>query len=306
MRCIVLVLIALCTCRGESRAGDFVVVRLRDGRTASGALDSATDSSRLWVNSSDRGIALRSGFAWENVEGVVHDSTQRSPEEFRKLVSRLPASKPPLMEDANLAALAVHEVAAAAQDPAVTTAAREELDPPPVRSLRVRAWTANWDDDPELDGVLVEVTPLGPQGEFVPVEGQLTMTLIGEHSPGNPEDLRRFHSRYPEITKGTEAVQREHFWAGPAVYKLPYRTLYPEARLDLFPQGVLTATLGVAGQGNFTASTDALALIPASPIRDRRQQWFGQRYFPQERSRLRDPGRFGIDRKMQFISLGRP
>jgi hypothetical protein len=69
---------------------------------------------------------------------------------------------------------------------------------------------------------------------------------------------------------------------------------------------VLTATLGVAGQGNFTASTDALSLVPASPIRDRRQQYFGRRYFPQELSRLRDPDSFGIERKMRYTSLGTP
>jgi len=285
--------------------GDRIVVHLLDGRTASGGLDSATDATRLWVNTSEEGIALRSGFQWSEIRLVVHDSTQRSAGEFRKLVGELPASKPALMDDLN-PPLAAGSHRAGAEASRVTPASFTPEPPVPVRSLRVRAWAANWDDDPELDGVLVEVTPLGPHGEFVAVDGHLGMTLIGEHSRTHPEEPRTFRRRYPEIARGAESVRAEHFLDGPAVYKLPYRNLFPEAHLDLFPQGVLTATLGVSGQGNFTASTDALALVPASPIRDRRQQWFGRRYFPQELSRLRDQGRSGVDRATEFISLGRP
>jgi len=304
MRWIVTLTVLIVTFARTGAAGELIVVQLRDGRTVSGELDSATTASQLWVNRSEQGIALRSGFSWSDLHAVVHNSKQHPAEEFRQLVGQLASSKPALMDDLNPVTTAVTEVADAAGGPQILPVAY--TSPPPVRSLRVRAWTASWDDDPELDGLLVEVTPLGPHGEFVPVDAQLTMTLIGEHSQGHPEQLRRFRPRYPQITRGSEQVRAEHFWAGPAVYKLPYRNQIPEEHLDLFPQGVLTATLGVAGQGSFSASTDAVALIPASPIRDRRQQWFGRRYFPQENSRLQDSGRFGGDRKTNFISLSTP
>ena len=306
MRWIVSAALLILSLPTASSAGDAIVVHLRDGRTATGALDSATDSSRLWVNVSEGGIALRSGFEWSGIRVVVHESRQLSADEFRNVVGQLASSKPPQMEVPNPATTAVHEVVAATDPRQVTPATFSRLATPPVRSLRVRAWAENWDDDPELDGVLVEVTPLGPRGEIVPVDGQLSMTLIGEHSQADPEAFRTFRRRYPEISRGSEQVRTDHFWGGPAVYKLPYRNLFPEDHLDLFPQGVLTATLGVPGEGSFTASTDALALVPASPIRDRHQQYFGRRYFPQELSRLRDGTRFGSDRKTQFISLGMP
>jgi hypothetical protein len=306
MRWIVSTAVLILSLPTASPAGDSVVVHLFDGRTTAGALDSATDSSRLWLNVSEGGIALRSGFEWSDIRVVVHDSRHLPADEFRNVVGRLASSSPPLMDVPNPATRALNEVVAATERADITSAAFSRTVTPPVRSLRVRAWVANWDDDPELDGILVEVTPLGPHGEFVPVDGQISMTLIGEHSQGDPENFRTFRRRYPEIARGSEQVRSDHFWGGPAVYQLPYRNLFPEAHLDLFPQGVLTATLGVPGQGNFTASTDALSLVPASPIRDRRQQWFGRRYFPQELSWLRDGSRFGKDRKMQFISLGMP
>jgi hypothetical protein len=306
MRWIVPTALLILSLSPASRAGDSLVVHLRDGRTTTGALDSATSAERLWLNTSESGISLRSGFDWNDVRAVVHESRQLSANEFRNLVGQLASSRPAPVEEVNLSTTALHEVVAATGRPDVATASYSRLATPPVRSLRVRAWAANWDDDPELDGVLVEVTPLGPSGEFVPVDGQLSMTLIGENSQADPEAFRTFRRRYPEIARGSEQVRAEDFFVGPAVSKLPYRNLFPEDHLDLFPQGVLTATLGVPGQGNFTASTDALALIPASPIRDRRQQYFGRRYFPEELSRLRDGARFGKDRKTQFISLGRP
>lgn len=281
-------MLILAVCHDAARGAEKLSLLLQDGRFVSGELDAATDHERLWLNASEVGVALRSGFEWAKVVTVVHDSKQHSAAEFRKLVSQLPGSTLAAFEDLDPTHRVIDEaISATGPVETVVPVAYAPSELPRVRSLRVRAWTASWDDDPELDGLLVEVTPLGQYGEFVAVDAQLSMTLIGEHSQGHPEQLRRFRPRYPEIARQSEQVRLEHFFLGPAVYKLPYRNLIPEERLDLFPQGVLTATLGVPGQGNFTASTDAVSLIPASPIRDRRQQDFGRRYFPQELSRLR-------------------
>jgi len=283
MQRVVLLLLIVAACPDSLAAGERIGIVLADGRFASGEIDSRTDAKQLWVNASEQGVVLRSGFEWGKVDSVVHKSRQVRAVEFRKLVAGMERSSPALPEVILPASV---EVPADRPNfgsihPAVA------FEPPPVASLRIHAWTANWDSDPELDGVLVEITPLGPYGEFVPTDGLVTMTLIGEYSQGHPEQLRRFRPRYPELAKTTVQVRAEHFDGGHAVYKLPYQNVRPEERLDLFPQGVVTATLGVPGNGNYTASTDAVSLIPASPIRDRRQQWTGRRYFPQELSRLR-------------------
>lgn len=251
----------------------------------SGQVEASTNDDRLWLSTTDSGVTLQSGFRWAQIGDVVHESKHYTAGEFKLIVNQLVRSQP---TDATAAPpLPMEQVIAATRSPArVIPVAFTHPEPPAIRSLRVRAWAASWDADPELDGLLVEVTPLSADGEFVAVEGQLSLTLIGENSQGHPEQLRRFRPQYPEITRSTEQVYESDFFAGPAVYKLPYRNIVPETRLDLFPQGVLTATLGVPGQGSFSASTDAVSLIPASPIRDRRQQLLGTRYFPQERSRV--------------------
>src|SRR5436190_1146401 len=235
MRWIVSTALLILSLPTASPAADSLVIHLRDGRTATGALDSATSSERLWLNVTESGISLRSGFDWNDIRIVVHDSRQLPPDEFRNIVGQMASSKPAPLSDVNPSTKVVDEVVAATERPDVTPATYSRLATAPVRSLRVRAWAANWDDDPELDGVLVEVTPIGPYGEFVPVDGQLSMTLIGENSQADPEAFRTFRQRYPEIARGSEQVHAEHFFAGPAVYKLPYRNLFPEDHLDLFP-----------------------------------------------------------------------
>ena len=305
MRCTVIAILSLLLATtATARADEPVGILLTDGRFASGSLDSATDAARLWIHTTDNGIVLRSSFDWNRIARIVHDSKQHTPSEFRNLIGQLQSSSPTLAEPDHDTLATADGLPAALR--AVTLARHDSVEPspPPVRSLRGRAWAASWDSDPELDGVLVEITALGPFGEFVAVDGLLSLTLLGEYSQGHPEHLRRFRPRYPEMARASVQVQAEHFEGGHAVYQLPYQNILPEGRLDVFPQGVVTATLGVSGQGNFTASTDALSLIPASPIRDRRQQLFGRRYFPQELSNLRNPSRFGDDRKTSGVSLG--
>ena len=136
--------------------GDPLVVLLRDGRAPAGELDAATDASRLWINVSEEGLALRSGFEWSAIQAVVHDSTQLSADEFRIVVGKLAASKPALMDEVSLPAHALEEVILDDTGPGIVPVAFTRPDPPPVRSLQVRAWAASWDDDPEHDGLLVE------------------------------------------------------------------------------------------------------------------------------------------------------
>jgi hypothetical protein len=274
----------LATSAATSLAGEATQLILRDRRVASGRIVRAETDDRVWLVTLENGIELRSAFRWHDIASVVHESKQHSPSAFRSLIDEGLPSPPPAPVQRSMDAVLGSSLMSAAPR------AHFIAEPlPPVRSLQLRAWGANWDDDPEQDGLLVQITPLTARGEFVPAEGLLAMTLIGESSQGDVEQPRRFRHRYPEITRETVPVHPDDFVFGPATYQLPYRNVFPEARLDLFPQGVVTVSLGVAEQGNITASTE-VSLVAPSFLRDRRQQWFGERFFRQEHSRLpRDP-----------------
>jgi hypothetical protein len=249
-------------------------IQLRDGRWISGELDAKTSDDRLWIQTTEAAIVARSGFQWAAVANVVQNGERLAPSAFRNLITLASAEQPAALESA----------ATSCPSCEVRRASFREPVPAYVRSVDIRATVANWDSDVEPDGLLVEVFPRDAGGELAPVDGQMSFTLIGEHTPSDPEDLFQPRARYPEIGRSSELVRRSDFAGGAAVYKVPFRVARPDDRFDLAPHAVLTATLGVPGQGAFHASDDWIDLRPGNWIRDRRQQFFGTRYLPQEGS----------------------
>jgi hypothetical protein len=252
-------------------------VHLRDGRSISGQLDPRTSNEHLWIQTSEAGIVARSGFRWDIVQNFVHNDQTLTPHEFRKLITPASFEPPSTVETASTPCLKCNSRSAeTGTHPAVV-----------VRSLDIRAGLANWDSDVEPDGLLVEVIPRDEWGSLAPINGQIVFTLIAENTPDDPQELYRPRARYPEIARTSSLVRDFDFIDGAPVYKVPFGVALPDFRFDLAPHAVLTATLGVPGQGTFQASDDEINLRPGNWIRDRRQQFFGTRYFRQEGAAFR-------------------
>jgi hypothetical protein len=274
--CCLLSVIAMCASLmasdAPSKPNDRIRVHLRDGRSLSGHLDPRTSNEHLWIQTTESGIVARSGFRWDNVQNVVQNDQPLAPDVFRDLITPASFESPPAVETTTIPCPTCND-----------RIPEGNLRPTAVvRSLDIRAALANWDSDVEPDGLLVEVIPRDEWGSLAPVGGQIAFTLIGENTPYDPQDLFQPRPRYPEIARTSRLVRGSDFVDGAAVYKVPFGVAHPDFRFDLAPHAVLTATLGVPGQGTFHASDDEINLRPGNWIRDRRQQFFGTRYFRQE------------------------
>jgi hypothetical protein len=256
-----------------------LVVELADGRRMTGELASETDENRLWIRRSASGVTICSGFAWNSVEGVQSGNTPVSPAHLRMLARRQTARKIDL-EDVPGPLNAHLEAPPAELPPAAVRSAR-------LASLRIEACLANWDQDPQRDGLLVFVFPLDAGGRLAPVHGQLDLTLVGVTQVVGGTAWQKT-PEFPELERKSHLVRLGDFAEGPAIFRVPFVRLEPEydARLD-WP-ALLHARLRVPGVGAFDASTTCLALREFSPLRDHLWQHTGRRFLP-----LEDAGRAG-------------
>lgn len=154
-----------------------------------------------------------------------------------------------------------------------------------VASLWIDAWVANWDSDVEVDGLIVEVQPIDADGWLVPVRGTLVANLIGIE-----DGIVRRKDPFVRMGRWSKSVEPEDFGgygslaAGPARYKLPFRSFHPEFDLALKSKAALNVRLSVPGHGVFEATESSVRIRPHSQIRDMRQQLRGARFFPLERT----------------------
>jgi hypothetical protein len=294
-----------------------VTVTLSNGRSVHGFVDSRTSETELWIRRIEPSVVLRNGFEWGHILAIESRDKKYSPNEFRLLAPQLGTQLTkefwgsfwtmtiPVDSDAR-------SLEPTAQPSApVSNAAPGPVGPPvllppypqpqplfenpvppaPVASLHIDARLSNWDNDPEPDGLLVAVTPFDPAGRPVATSGQIQFTLIGQNiSSGNYLDgqtygASRSRPLFPELVRQSYSVHPADFASGPAIYMVPFRTWFPQFNDEIGPQGVLTARLLIPGQGLVQASDDRINLCPPNWVRDQRQQYFGGRYFPQERVR---------------------
>ena len=201
---------------------------------------------------------------------------------FRRLPNQLPMVFPrgSLLLAAPLWAVLVC-VAGAADPPVTTTGATR------VTSLQIEACLAQWDADPQPDGLRVWVFPLDAGGKIVPVHGQLDLTLVGTTQPIAGAAWQKT-PRFPELERKSQLVRHSDFLAGPAVYQVPFSRAQPDYDLQLAWPGLLHARLRVPSVGAFDASAAGLELREFSPFRDTLWQHTGRRYLP-----LEDAGRTG-------------
>ena len=258
-----------------------IVVELRDGRRIQGDVDRRSNTDELWLRSELNGAQIASRYFWSDINKVWQSGQAIELQRLHADVQALPPRtaqglaqtewEQPLLLTAETAAdrntVLLPQIAAAF---------------PEVRSLHIEARLANWDADAPADGLLVTVYPLSSTGEWMPVRGNLDLTLLGEVWPGSEEPHRYPRAGFHELARASHLVRKVDFARGPATFQLPLRKVHPEAMPSIATYGLVHARLGVSGAGVFEASDSFVRLREPSPTRDRLQLFRGQRFFPAE------------------------
>ncbi|HEY2413107.1 MAG TPA: hypothetical protein VGI40_12735 [Pirellulaceae bacterium] len=274
-------------------AGEPVTVELQNGHVVQGETDEQTDDVRLWLRREADGVQLASGFPWDQVRQVTSgDRVLPGREFFAAALGTKSAGKTyQELPYASRGAEPVQSASAEAEIPAksVSEQFHRKAVERRVKSLYIEAYLAQWDGDPQTDGLRVFVYPLSADGELVPVNGQIDLFLLGEIERatgvvGNPT-----MPQFRELERGSQLVKAGDFSRGAAMYQLPFRQFHPDFYFDVARQALLHARLGVPGQGVFMASDANVQMRGFSRIRDELQMKSPQRFFPQENA-IERPG----------------
>lgn len=245
-------------------AAEKITVLLADGRILRGVVDSHTDSHRLWLRRDTERVELASALPWERiVEGHIAGQVV-TPDELRLWADRhrAPGRK---FRDIPAGPVVV-------QTPVSVTNAMKP------RTLIIDAILAQWDDDVQTDGVRIFVMPVNAGGTIVPVDGEIEFTLVVETDPFSGRPLPNPRRKFHELERRSQLVRRADFSHGAAVYELSFSRMHPDFALEVAPQALVHAKLGVPGTGVFEASDSQVMLREYSCFRDHLQYFTHRRY----------------------------
>jgi hypothetical protein len=273
-------------------AGEPVTVELQNGHVVQGEPDEQTDEIRLWLRREVDGVQLASGFPWSQIWQVKSGNQVIPGREFFAVALGAKSAGKTYQElpYATRGAEPVRQTTVEAELPRpVSEQFHRKAVERRVKTLYIEAYLAQWDGDPQTDGLRVFVYPLAADGELVPVNGQIDLFLLGEIERatgvvGNPT-----MPQFRELERGSQLVKVGDFARGAAMYQLPFRQFHPDFYFDVARQSLLHARLGVPGQGVFMASDANVQMRGFSRIRDELQMKTPQRFFPQENA-IERPG----------------
>lgn len=286
---------------GQSQAGQAsiaeqpeepVVVQLASGRSLLAAVAPQTDGTRLWLRWRHGTISVLRPIHWERVVRAEYEGQGLSADQFRRAIVQpeplLSTREEPLAPRAGTFRLhslrwptppPAKPTLSTSSRPAITTIEPGDDKTPPLQSLAIDAWVANWDSDVEVDGVVVDVRPLDARGAIAPVHGTLEVNLIGWRTG-------RTRPAQPPIRLGrwTRSVRPNDFASPGTEYRFPFRSVHPDFDLQWAPYATVHARLSVPGQGVFDATSSTVRIRPYSALRDHLQQTTGQRFYDVERT----------------------
>jgi hypothetical protein len=244
-------------------AGERVAITLKDSRTLEGVVTADTTPQLLSLTRTSRGIEIESDIPREKIATI----------------EKLTAPEIALPDPSRPA-----EIAPPA--PSLQAPRRDPL--PKVRSLAIRAHLANWDNDPEPDGLLVDVSPLDANGAFVPIAGNIDLELYGQR---HQQGAQVFDDRasFLLLDRNAKIVRSADAGAESYSVRLPFRRFHPDRNLELNPFALVRARFSVPGQGVFEAADDWTVIRASSRFRDDVQQLTGKRYLSPEQTRLQTP-----------------
>jgi len=198
-----------------------LTVKVASGRQFTGRTGARSDAQWLWLRSELAGGYIARPIRWDRVTEATWGQTTYTADELLALVSRFrdrqPAQTDPraTADSADTPSSASVPSVFAAEDTRPERHAREEI--PRVVSVAVEAWAANWDGDSAIDGLVLEIRPLGRSGATVPVTGSVEATLVQAFSPA------RGRSRPVErLGRWVRQVHPDDFGYSGAQYQLSY------------------------------------------------------------------------------------
>ena len=266
------VLIMTAWCSAGASAEERVSVTTKSGRTFRGVVDAKTDDAKLWIRSGTAVAQITRPIAWTRIESVNYDGRDFDASSFQKIAKDLMTAAPKLPRITTSVDVASGEHSQA------------ELARAP-RSLYITAFAANWDNDVEVDGLIVTIFPRDDYGELVASRGSLEVELITEMSRIR-ETITQGESRVrnARIGRWVRAVRVEDYGPLGASYKLPFEAVHPEFSRRVIDFSLVNARFSIPGEGMLSASTTAVRIRPLSPTRDRLENRGGGRFFPIERT----------------------
>ncbi len=282
----------------RSENGDIatVDVLVSSGKQFTAAVDRRTDDAALWLRFDRETAVLYRSMPWTEIDTVRYQGSSYSQDEFKPLAMQIRSDRPAFVtrnknrrteDPENIARPIAEEIKNDANhQPAntrLTFAERAEfgLSPlPRVKSIALDAFVANWDNDPEVDGIVAIVSALDAFGGTVPVRGSLNVELISERRSHLKPQPRRRRETFERI--GSWARQYSPASGGEQIFVLPFQAVDPNFDFAVDSVGLVNAKLAAPGHGVYEASVTDVRIRPISSVRDRLQNSRGDRFYPTE------------------------
>lgn len=264
---------------GPVPGGVGITVTLASGRQFRGEVDSRTTVTQLWLRCGSATAHVLRPVDWGRVVRAEAGATRWTAAEFKQAVL---SGNPFSDERTAVPGAAVPAMSPPVSAPAVERPHPSDVPPPagPIQAVDVAAELGQWSAGTETDGLLVSITPKDSSGAAAAVDGTLELSLDGQRFVPLLTDANQF----PELARWTQRVSAADFADGTATYRLPFQALHPDFNVDLGSLGLVHARLTVPGQGVFEATTGPTLVRQLNPVRDRRQQQLGSRFWPNERT----------------------
>lgn len=259
-----------------------VTVRLKDGTTRSGLIHAKTDSEVLWLHTAEQSIYIETSIPWSQVESVQTNNQ--------------PSSLPSVIQQAG-SQLSIYPAVPGLSQACCSVEAPIDTN---VSRLELFASVANWKNNSVSDGVQFRLNPMNFDGGTIPVDGMLTVRLIGRRH--GTRDIRtsplRFgfwmdgsamseylplhdNQRYVEVGRWTERVRADLFTTQGYVSRLPFRSVPPERDTDLDIDAMIECRFNMSARPVLYAVTP-IQLRTYNPVRDALQIERQTRLFPDE------------------------
>lgn len=265
-------------------AAEEVTVQLESGRSYTGNIDPKTDDITLWMRFESYGkIRVLRPIKWQIVTHVEAGGVEISADVFREQLGKwISASTmtPPWAALANSRDHA-HRLNTHPLDFPSSTAERAltamDFRQRNMVTVMAGARLAQWDNDAQLDGVEVLVTPLDGSGRVLPVRGTVTLELRAPRAVDREQAPRLHGYSFQTVARSSHQISPGDFGPDGVVVRLHFRQYDPQRDLTWLDSGVLHVRLVVPGSGVFRTSVDDLKIRPFSPLRDFSQRIHGRR-----------------------------
>jgi hypothetical protein len=249
-----------------SQGADALTVKVADGKTYWGFVDSKTDDRLLWLRREQGTGMLRRGIAWERIMSASHQGQAVELSDLPKLAEQIASSRTIVVQRGH-------------SKPAKLPMAAARR---PVAALAIESAVANWDGDVETDGLMVDLRVLDDEGLETTADGTLEIELFAPR-------IRKYHEAPQSrgyhvdlIERWTVAVNASQFHRGVARVRLPFGAIHPEFDRGVDALGLIHARLAVPGDGVFDQSLDGITVRKFSPVRDALLDNTGRQFLPTE------------------------